>query len=362
MSLDYAAQRAEKARLFAAHWQAAGLPPAPLAWVLSESPPLGYRNRVRCQVTAEGRVRFFNPEKVATCAVLDPSVRAGVDLAKRIALEHPAAMCHFASLEIRGHDSRGQGAVRYRFGLEAAARAAGSVERGRPSAILAEAWPAPWLVAGLDDGPVPHQRWSVTDDVWVEVPVDAFMQVNTHVNRLLVGHVQRGIVERGAASFVDLFMGAGNFALPLLAAGLEGHAVEIHAGAVSAAQRAARAQGLAFTLAEVGDAARWAQAWAREGLSADVVVADPPRAGLGGAVPSVARLATRSVVLCSCNVRSLVRDVAAVVEAGFRVEHVALFDMFPQTPHLESVVWLERARPLNPGRTSFRSGERWPDC
>lgn len=343
MSLDYEAQRREKYLEFAARWRAAGLPPAPIDWVRSQSPLVGYRNRVRCQVTPDGQVRFFNPEKGDACPVLDPSVRAGVELAKRIALEHPAAMHHFVALEIRGSDSFGRAAVRYRRGLEAGSPAPAAASDPDHTALLA-AWPGPWLVAGLDNGSVPCQRWSLPGGVWMDVPLDAFMQVNTDVNRLLIDHVRRGIVKSGARSFADLFMGAGNFALPLLAQGLQGYAVEVHAGAVRAAVQAAQAQGLSFVLAEAAEAAVRATAWVTAGLTVDVVIADPPRAGLGGAVSSIARLARRSVVLCSCNSKSLVCDVAMFLAAGFRVEQVALFDMFPQTPHLESVVWLERSQ------------------
>ena len=346
MALDLAAQRAEKLRRFSEHWRAAGLPHAPVSWVLSDDLPVGYRNRVRCQVGPHGLVRFFNPEKVDSCAVLEPSVRAGVDLAKRVAREHPAAMGHFASLEIRGHDSSGKGAVNYRPRIDPAASAGTRADFAAARAELLAAWPAPWLVAGLDEGPAPCQRFALTPDAWALVPLDAFMQINTRVNRLLVEHVRCGIVERGATRFADLFMGAGNFALPLLAAGLEGYAVEAHTGAVQAAARAAQAQGLGFALAEAGDAASRASRWLEQGLSVDVVVADPPRAGLGRAAPAVARLALRQVALCSCNVRSLGRDVRALLGAGFRVERVALFDMFPQTPHVESVVWLGRKQGL----------------
>lgn len=342
MSLGYREQQAEKTDRFAAHWRAAGLPPVRAAWVEAADRHVGYRNRVRCQVTPEGLVRFFNPGKVDGCAVLEPSVRAGVDLARRIARDHPRAMRRSVSLEVRGYDSLGRGAIRYRRGPVSEERALDSEARERSSAELVAAWPAPWIVGGLDAGAMPSQRWTVADQVWVEVPLDAFLQINTQVNRLLVAHVRDGIVARGAGSFADLYMGAGNFALPLLAAGLEGYAVEAHAGAVSAAVSAARAQGWSFAAADAGDAAARALAWAEAGLSVDVVIADPPRAGLAGARLAVTRLARRSVVLCSCNPCSLVQDIAALVAAGFRVERVTLFEMFPQTPHLEAVVWLER--------------------
>ena len=349
MPLAYETQRRVKTEEFTTRWRAAGLPPTPLGWLLSEAPPLRYRNRVRCQVTPGGQVRFFNPEKSAACPVLELSVRQAVDLAQRIALEHPSAMRYFASLELRAHDSSGRGGVIYRRrqdpapGRGSAGLDGAGFEQARQE--LSEAWPEAWLVAGLADGPTPCQRWQVAHDVWVDVPLDAFMQVNTRVNQLLVAHVRSQIVERRFQSFADLFMGAGNFALPLLVEGLAGYAVEAHAGAVKAAVLAAGAQGSSFTRAEAGDANSRARAWVEAGSSVDVVIADPPRAGLGAAAVPLAQLATHSVVLCSCNPRSLVRDVAALAVEGFRAQRVLLFDMCPQTPHVESVVWLDRVRP-----------------
>ena len=345
MALDYGAQRLEKARQFAKHWEAAGLPSARTRWVTDNAGPLGYRNRVRCQVAPDGQVRFFNQQKLESCVVLDDSVRAGVDLAKQIAHRQPGAMRHFASLEVRGHDSRGNGAVAFRRQSDAGAGTPNDIELARARAELRAEWPEAWLVAGLDDGPIPCQRWQLASDVYVDVPVAAFLQVNSEVNRLLVEHVRSGLLQRHATDFVDLFMGSGNFALPLLAKGLAGYAVEAHAGAVSAAIRAALAQGLSFTEAHAGDAARWAHAWVERGLAVDIVICDPPRAGLKGGVHSVARLARRAVVLCSCDPRSLVRDVVGFLAHGFEVAEVSLFDMFPQTTHLESVVWLERVPP-----------------
>lgn len=344
MGKGHATQRLEKAQQFAKHWELAGLPSAPARWGSGNAAPLRYRNRVRCQIAPDGQVRFFNPEKLDSCVVLDDGVRAGVDLAKQIARRHLGAMRHFASLEVRAHDSLGRAAVTFRRQRDAAASAPDGSERHLGRAELRAAWPEPWLVAGLDDDPAPCQRWQLASDVYVDVPVDAFLQVNTEVNRLLVEHVRSGLLQRQARSFADLCMGSGNFALPLLAKGLEGYAVEAHAGAVRAAVRAALAQGLSFAEAHTGDAARWARDRVERGLEVDIVVCDPPRAGLKSGVQPVARLARRAVVLCSCNPGSLVRDVADFLAQGFAVAEVTLFDMFPQTTHLESVVWLHRVR------------------
>jgi 23S rRNA (uracil1939-C5)-methyltransferase len=182
----------------------------------------------------------------------------------------------------------------------------------------------------------------VADGVWVEVPLDAFMQVNGAVNRALVSHVVRGLAQRGAGEFADLFMGAGNFALPLLAAGARGRGAERHAGAVAAARRVARARGLDGEGFSAGDALPIAERWLAEGVRFDAVLCDPPRAGLGALAGAVARLTRRWLVLCSCRPETLGADVRRLCGEGFAVDAVSLFDMFPQTRHVEAVVWLDR--------------------
>jgi 23S rRNA (uracil1939-C5)-methyltransferase len=168
------------------------------------------------------------------------------------------------------------------------------------------------------------------------------LQVNTEVNRSLVAHVREGLLARHTRTFVDLFMGAGNFALPLLGCKLKGYAAELHPGAVRAATRAAAAQGLAFCEVRSGDAGAAAHDWSAQGLRFDAVLCDPPRAGLRETTAAVLQLAQRTLVYCSCKPKTLCSDVARVVAAGFTVEEVTLFDMFPQTAELEVVVWLRR--------------------
>ena len=77
-----------------------------------------------------------------------------------------------------------------------------------------------------------------------------------------------------------------------------------------------------------------------EGLPADwdVVIVDPPRVGLGPEVPSqLAELRPGVIASVSCDVASFARDAAALISAGYRLEWVQPVDMFPQTPHIETV-------------------------
>ena len=77
----------------------------------------------------------------------------------------------------------------------------------------------------------------------------------------------------------------------------------------------------------------------------DVVVVDPPRAGLAGkALRRVGRLAAPRIVYVSCNPTTLASDVKVLVEEwGYRLERARPVDMFPHTPHVETVALLARA-------------------
>lgn len=78
-------------------------------------------------------------------------------------------------------------------------------------------------------------------------------------------------------------------------------------------------------------------------LTADLVVLDPPRAGLGEkAARALGRMSASHVTYVSCDPATLSRDVRVLLESGFRVEQAHLVDMFPQTFHMETVLHLER--------------------
>jgi 23S rRNA (uracil1939-C5)-methyltransferase len=75
----------------------------------------------------------------------------------------------------------------------------------------------------------------------------------------------------------------------------------------------------------------------------DLVVVDPPRAGLGEkVVRAIARIAPRRLTYVSCDPATLSRDLRLLIESGLRVEQIHLIDLFPQTYHIESVVHLAR--------------------
>jgi 23S rRNA (uracil1939-C5)-methyltransferase len=82
----------------------------------------------------------------------------------------------------------------------------------------------------------------------------------------------------------------------------------------------------------------------RDGVRAEVVVADPPRAGFHPkALTALATLTPDRIVYVSCNPATLARDVGDLARQGYRLDWVQPVDMFPQTPHIEAVARLSRA-------------------
>jgi 23S rRNA (uracil1939-C5)-methyltransferase len=76
----------------------------------------------------------------------------------------------------------------------------------------------------------------------------------------------------------------------------------------------------------------------------DVVVVDPPRAGLSQKiVRRVLEAEAKRIVYVSCNPTTLAPNARQIVDAGYELKTVRPVDMFPQTPHIESVALLERA-------------------
>jgi 23S rRNA (uracil1939-C5)-methyltransferase len=76
----------------------------------------------------------------------------------------------------------------------------------------------------------------------------------------------------------------------------------------------------------------------------DLILADPPRAGLGKqVVKELARLKAPGLTIVSCDPATLARDLQALLASGYRIDKLTLVDLFPQTFHIETVVHLAKS-------------------
>ncbi len=168
---------------------------------------------------------------------------------------------------------------------------------------------------------------------------DSFAQANAAVNALLV---DAALAPLEGAQALELFSGNGNFTVPLARRVGQVLAIESSAVSVALAQSALRSQGLSNVRLMQGDASRLVDGLLAEARRFDVVLLDPPRSGCPGIGAWAHRLQARVVSYVSCDPGSLARDAADLGRNGFAPVSVQAFDMFPQTPHVESLMIFER--------------------
>jgi 23S rRNA (uracil1939-C5)-methyltransferase len=181
----------------------------------------------------------------------------------------------------------------------------------------------------------PDLRVPVERDLVLEVPADAFTQVNPGANLLVVATVLELGTFRTGEHALDLYCGAGNFTLPLARRGVDVIGVERSPVAVAAARANARRLGLAsarFTCDAV--AAALAQL---PSTPVDAVVLDPPRGGAADVAGPLALRRAARIVYVSCDPATLARDARTLVAAGYRLGRVQPLDVFSQTYHVETV-------------------------
>lgn len=178
-------------------------------------------------------------------------------------------------------------------------------------------------------------------NVPVTLPPGSFLQATEQAEGVMAALVQEHLA--GAKYVADLFAGSGTFALRL-ATHSRIHAVEGEATALAALDEAARRmQGLKPVVAEKRDLFR-RPLTAKELAPFDGLVFDPPRAGAEFQSEQIARSSVRRVAAVSCNPGTLARDLAILVQGGYRIIRVVPVDQFLWTAHVEVVALLEKPR------------------
>ena len=177
-----------------------------------------------------------------------------------------------------------------------------------------------------------------------------FSQVNTEQNENLIAEVLRLVAKYLGSSrtVYDLYAGGGNFTFPLAERFPEVKlvGVELNSESVRSANKRAMAENarVEFYEASVDDfvasQTNSKDAPAELGRSS-LVILDPPRTGCGpGVMENLSQLKPQTILYVSCHPVTLARDLKPLSEAGYKLESVQAFDMFPQTDHVETVAVL----------------------
>ncbi|AZQ83352.1 23S rRNA (uracil(1939)-C(5))-methyltransferase RlmD [Colwellia sp. Arc7-635] len=197
----------------------------------------------------------------------------------------------------------------------------------------------------LDDGenisPLAEDKplfYSLTESIKINFSVNSFIQVNDVVNKAMVEQAQTWLMLNEQDVVLDLFCGLGNFSLPIAqqvdrVVGIEG--VD---KMVARAQENAQSNGISncqFYCADLNSA--WQdQPWAAQKYSK--VLLDPARAGAYEALTQLLPLKIEKILYVSCDPASLARDTKLLIDHGYKIEKIALMDMFSQTKHVETMV------------------------
>ena len=312
--------------------------PAPI--LVAASPVEGYRMRARLHLR-RGRIGFFREGSheicdargtkqllSSTCDVLDRLTGAStatpdsevelsenVDASERVVhVETPGGLVHQA---LRGL-------------VEAGVLTGGTVGRGTPATTSTAS-----IVAGA---PYVSDALTIADrPVRLRRHVLSFFQGNRFLLQALVSRVSETI--RPSDEVIDLYAGAGLFAMAAVARGATVTAVEGDQMSVSDLQWNARSCEGAVTA--VHQSVEEFTAIRRRAPA--VLIVDPPRSGMSKrALQGALALGAGRIVYVSCDVATAARDARQLLDAGYEIRRIDAFDLFPNTPHVETVIQLER--------------------
>ena len=169
---------------------------------------------------------------------------------------------------------------------------------------------------------------------------DSFFQVNASQAEQMLGVIRAQLNLQPGGVLLDVYCGAGTFAMPLSAGLRKVVAIEEDPSAVADGIRSAPYNGIVNV--------HFVQAAAERALSRvdepfDAAILDPPRRGCHPAVlEDLARLSPPTIAYISCHPGILARDLGPLLNVGYRLDLVQPVDLFPQTPHIEAVVILRK--------------------
>ncbi len=145
---------------------------------------------------------------------------------------------------------------------------------------------------------------------------------------------------------LDLYCGAGTITLALACSCKSVIGAEIVPQAIENAKQNAVLNRITNAEFFCGDAGKTAHMLAERGLTPDVVCVDPPRKGLDdNTIHAVAKMNPPRIVYVSCDPATLARDLKKFTALGYKLEKYRVYDLFPRTSHVETVVLLSQQKP-----------------
>lgn len=340
--ITYERQRALKGEVIADAFARIAKHPLQETVAVAASPEEGYRMRARVHV-AQGAWGFYREGthvmcdaaatrqlRPDTCAAIDAFCAAQPDLISKLAAITVSENIDASARMLQLEGKEGVGRLPLMADLHLAGVHGVSAHEGP---IL---WGAPWIE---DSSRSLWPEHSPISDavVWRRRPASFFQG-----NRFLLGALVSEVIRAtgSATRVIDLYAGGGLFSVALAATGRQVIAVEVDGSSSKDLADNARPFGERIVAITSPVEAIVRQ---RPPFAPDAVVIDPPRTGASPeAVQGLCNWKAPRVVYVSCDPPTLARDCAKLLAAGYRLTSMTAFDLFPNTPHVETVAVLER--------------------
>lgn len=180
------------------------------------------------------------------------------------------------------------------------------------------------------------------DGIKISFKPNDFIQVNSKVNKAMIDKALSYLDIQQEDQILDLFCGLGNFTLPIAKRckhvyGIEGVWTMVNAAKQNSINNnLPNAEFYVYDLEEEFERTNWAKS------SFNKVCLDPGRQGAQRVMPFLVKNNVKDVVYVSCNPLTLVRDIDHLLKAGYSIKKWSMFEMFPKTEHVETVVLLSR--------------------
>lgn len=169
----------------------------------------------------------------------------------------------------------------------------------------------------------------------------SFFQTNTKGAEELYSIAREFVGDHSDKVVFDLYSGTGTIGQVMAGAAKKVYGIEIIEEAVAAANQNAKLNGLTNCEFIAGDVAKTVNKLKEK---PDLIIVDPPRPGVHkDAIRDICGFDSKEIIYISCNPKTLVLDLVEFKNYGYEVELVKCMDMFPNTPHVETVVKLKKA-------------------
>lgn len=180
-------------------------------------------------------------------------------------------------------------------------------------------------------------------DIKFRISPKSFFQINSLQTPRLYNLAIKKADLKADDVVIDAYSGIGTIGLSVAKHVKVVRGMETISDAVKDANANAKLNGITNAQYVTGKAEEVMPRWAEEGLKTNVIFVDPPRKGLTPEfIDAAAKTKPEKIVYISCNTATQVRDLQLFMEKGYHFNEITPVDMFPQTPHVESVTVLER--------------------